>query len=152
MGYESIVTGEVKPGTVGLRALLDYLEQKGYTLEQDRSSEEEAYSIMAPDGSGTGLCAVDGVLWGTEEPASSYGFDDQLIETLVGASREGLVEDAFLHREGQDHDDQEHYDYTPARGGVTDIYHCFSVPLDTEKEAREAIVKAGKKIAEELSY
>ena len=140
MSYTSYVTGVITP--VGeLDGLLEFLDD-GWDFIVDENGGLE----NSKNGWSTGFAVSRGKLVGVQEWSKTYGFDKSFVEAIRAASEAGLLAYAYLHREGEDHDDDETYEYVV---GVwyTWVHLDFKVPLGDEDRFREEIYQAAKEIA-----
>ena len=139
MPYTSYVTGVITPAEK-LDELLEFLDGWSFIVDENGGLENSV------SGWSTGFAVRrDNKLAGIGEWSKTYGFNKSFIEALIAASKADLLAYAYLHREGEDHDDKETYEYI---GGVwyTWAHLDFKVPLGDEDRFREEIYQAAKEV------
>ena len=136
MAYNSYVTGTIEP-TRDLVELLEFLDDWNFVVD-----DKDGWLEHGVSGHATGFVVERDRLRDVEGAVKTYGFDATFIEALVAASEEGLINYAYLAREGEERDDQESYEYIDGQW-KTAICLIFQVPLGTENKARQIIIEAG---------
>jgi len=135
MGYESRVDGYVEPSR-SLDELLEALQEYGFELREfgylDHYNGSSGFFVSGKSQRLIGISVRDG--------SSTASCFTEFAEALQEISKQGLIEEAYLHREGQDHSDTECYKFDGRRWYET-IYSEISAPVDRMEEAK-AILRA----------
>ena len=140
MSYTSYVSGVIEPAGT-LDGLLEFLDDWYIVTEY-------GWLESSTSGWSTGFRTDDGKLVSIEGSVATYAFDETFIKVLMEASKERLISYAHLYREGQDHDDEEVYEYV---NGVwyTWIRLDFKVPLGEEDRLRKTIHQVALEVIKE---